>query len=68
MDIQKLFFTTPTMMHELMFTWGSRLAGNGSRLCAGGDLKNGTSNLVLKPIRITDVQFSTSAPLAQNRC
>lgn len=44
------------------------LAPNGIRLCAGGDLKAECSNLVPKPNRITDVQFCTSAPLAQNRC
>lgn len=44
------------------------LAHNGYRLCAGGVLKVECSNLVQKPIRIADVQFSTSAPLAQNRC
>ena len=38
------------------------------RLCAGGDLKYRCSNLIPKPNRITDVQLSTFAPLAQNRC
>jgi len=46
----------------------SSLAHNGKRLCAGGDLKNESSKLVQKPIRITAVDVSTSAPIAQNRC
>lgn len=41
---------------------------NGSRLCAGGDLEHKSFKLALKPIRITTVDVSTSAPLAQNRC
>jgi len=44
------------------------IAHNGKRLCAGGDLKNESSKLVQKPIRITAVDVSTSAPIAQNRC
>jgi len=38
------------------------------RLCAGGDLVVQMLNLAPKPIRITDVQFCSLAPLAQNRC
>ena len=47
---------------------GSGIAGNVLRLCAGGDLVVQMLNLLPKSIRITDVEFSTSAPLAQNRC
>jgi hypothetical protein len=45
-----------------------KLTANASRLCAGGDLENESFNSEQKPIRITAVEFSTSAPLAQNRC
>ena len=45
-----------------------RVAYNGLRLCAGGVLKYESSKLAQKPIRITAVDVSTSAPLAQNRC
>jgi hypothetical protein len=41
---------------------------NGSRLCAGGDLKTKSFNSAQKPNRITDVELINSAPLAQNRC
>lgn len=41
---------------------------NGSRLCAGGDLEHESLKLAQKPNRITAVEFSNSAPLAQNRC
>lgn len=44
------------------------MTANGSRLCAGGDLEHESFNLAQKPIRITAVEFSTSATLAQNRC
>ena len=44
------------------------IAYNGSRLCAGGDLEYESFKLAQKPIRITAVEFSNSAPLAQNRC
>lgn len=47
---------------------GDYEAQNVFRLCAGGVLKNESSNLVQKPIRITGVHFITDAPLAQNRC
>jgi hypothetical protein len=46
---------------SLMFT-------NVKRLCAGGDLEHESFNSAQKPIRITTVEFSNSAPLAQNRC
>jgi len=45
-----------------------RVAYNVKRLCAGGDLVVRLLNLVQKPIIITGVQFTTDAPLAQNRC
>jgi len=45
-----------------------RVAANGSRLCAGGDLEHESFNSAQKPNRITTVEFSDSAPLAQNRC
>jgi hypothetical protein len=41
---------------------------NGSQLCAGGDLEHESFKLAQKPIRITAVEFSNSALLAQNRC
>ena len=41
---------------------------NVKRLCAGGDLEQESFKLAQKPIRITDVEFSNSTPLAQNRC
>jgi hypothetical protein len=44
------------------------LAHNGLRLCAGGDLEHESFNSAQKPIRITVVEFSNSAPLAQSRC
>lgn len=44
------------------------IVANVLRLFAGGDLAVQMLNLVQKPIRITGVQFSTNAPLAQNRC
>jgi len=47
---------------------GSGIAGNGKRLCAGGDLKTKSFKLAPKPNRITDVELITFAPLAQNRC
>jgi len=37
-------------------------------LCAVWDLKYKSFNSAQKPIRITTVEFSNSAPLAQNRC
>lgn len=40
---------------------------NGTWLCAGGDLEHESFNSAQKPIRITAVEFSNSAPLAQNR-
>jgi hypothetical protein len=46
----------------------SEISPNVSRLCAGGDLEHKSFKLAQKPIRITDVQFRTDAPLAQNRC
>jgi hypothetical protein len=45
-----------------------RIAANGKRLCAGGDLEHESFNSAQKPIRNTTVEFSNSAPLAQNRC
>jgi hypothetical protein len=44
------------------------MTANGSRLCAGGDLEYESFNSAQKPIIITAVEFSNSAPLAQNRC
>ena len=44
------------------------LADNVKRLCAGGDLEHESFNSAQKPIRITSVELSNSAPLAQNRC
>jgi len=41
---------------------------NGLVLCAVGDFGNGTFNLPHKPIRSTNVQLTTSAPIAQNTC
>jgi hypothetical protein len=35
---------------------------------SGGDLEHESFNLAQKPIIITAVEFSNSAPLAQNRC
>lgn len=37
-------------------------------LCAVGDFENGTFNLPQKPIRSTNVQLTTIAPIAQNTC
>jgi len=37
-------------------------------LCAVGDFGNGTFNLRQKPISSTNVQLTTSAPIAQNTC
>jgi hypothetical protein len=51
-------------LHECFF----RVADNVKRLCAGVDLKHESFKLAQKPIRITTVEFSNSAPLAQNRC
>jgi hypothetical protein len=52
----------------LIWFVSNSLTYNGSRLCAGGDLEHKSFKLAQKPIRITDVEFSNSAPLAQNRC
>ena len=41
---------------------------NGSWLCAVGDFGNVTCNLPQKPDSITNVQLTTSAPIAQNQC
>ena len=46
----------------------AKITPNVLRLCAGGVLKHESSKLVQKPIRITGVDVSESAPLAQNRC
>jgi len=46
----------------------STIGGNVKRLCAGGVLEHQSFNSAQKPIRITAVDFSNSAPLAQNRC
>jgi hypothetical protein len=43
-----------------------KMAYNGKRLCAGGALKHESFNSAQKPNRITAVEFSNSAPLAQN--
>ena len=37
-------------------------------LCAVGDFGNGTFDLPQKPDRSTDVQLTTSAPIAQSTC
>ena len=44
------------------------MAYNGKVLCAVGDFGNGTFNLPQKPDRSTNVQLTTSAPIAQNTC
>ena len=44
------------------------IACNGKVLCAVGDFENGTFNLPQKPIRSTNVQLTTIAPIAQNTC
>ena len=47
---------------------GLNIAGNVKVLCAVGDFGNGTFNLAQKPDRSTNVQLTTSAPIAQNTC
>jgi hypothetical protein len=44
------------------------MAHNVTWLCAVGDFENGTFNLPQKPIISTNVQLTTSAPIAQNQC
>ena len=44
------------------------MTANVKRLCAGGEIELQMFVLAQKPIRITAVDVSTSAPLAQNRC
>ena len=44
------------------------LAGNVKVLCAVGDFGDGTFNLPQKPNSSTNVQLTTSAPIAQNTC
>jgi hypothetical protein len=44
------------------------LAGNGLGLCEGGEIEAQMFNLAQMLIRITNVQFSTKAPLLQNPC
>jgi len=44
------------------------MAHNVKVLCAVGDFGNGTFNLPQQPIRSTDVQLATIAPIAQNTC
>ena len=41
---------------------------NGTWLCAVGDFGNGTFNLPQKSDISTNVQLTTSAPIAQNQC
>lgn len=56
-------------LYETVFGNGQvAITHNGSRLCAGGDLEHESFNSAQKPNRITTVEFSDSAPLAQNRC
>jgi len=70
-----LIFKSAVAFFFLFFLHGTSI-GNGqqgisynvSRFCASGDLVVQLLNLVPKPIRITGVQFTTDAPLAQNRC
>lgn len=56
------------MIKKAVRTSFSKVAYNVSRLCAGWDLEHESFNLAQKPISITAVEFSNSAPLAQNRC
>ena len=44
------------------------IAPNVKVLCAVGDFGNVTFNLPQKPDSITNVQLTTSAPIAQNTC
>ena len=44
------------------------ITANVKELCAVGDFGNGTFDLPQKPDRSTDVQLTTSAPIAQNTC
>ena len=47
---------------------GSGIAGNGSRLCDGGEIEAEMFNLLLMFNKGTNVCFSTKTPLLQNRC
>ena len=55
------------MIWQLLVCSGS-IATNVKVLCAVGDFGNGTFNLRQKPISSTNVQLTTSAPIAQNTC
>lgn len=44
------------------------VVSNGNVLCAVGDFGNGTFNLPHKPDSSTNVQLTTSAPIAQSTC
>ena len=44
------------------------IATNGKVLCAVGDFENETFSLPQKSDRSTNVQLTTSAPIAQNTC
>lgn len=50
-------------MHNLV-----KVAGNGLRLCEGGEIEVQMFKFAQMPNRIPNVQFSTSAPLLQNLC
>ena len=44
------------------------IAANVKVLCAVGDFENGNFNLLQKPNKSTNIQLTTSAPIAQNMC
>ena len=46
----------------------SNITHNVKVLCAVGDFENRTFNLPHKPDRSTDVELTTSTPIAQNTC
>ena len=53
---------------NFQFNTNVALAYNVKVLCAVGDFGEGIFNLPHKPDRSTNVQLTTSAPIAQNTC
>ena len=57
-------------LHKMSNTYEvlGKISHNVLRLCAGGELELQKFSSAQKPNRITAVDVSTLAPLAQNRC
>ena len=50
------------------FSTVAGIAGNGKRLCDGGEIEADKLNLLLMFNQGTNVEFCNKAPLLQNRC